>query len=44
MPIQAPFPEEVATMQRIRIQSRQKQPHKPVPLDLRTPSGRPIPY
>ncbi len=43
MPIQAPFPEEVATMQRIRIQPHQ-QPHKPAPLDLRTPSGRPLPY
>ncbi len=31
-------------MQRIRIQSRQKQPHKPAPLDQRTPSGRPLPY
>ncbi|WP_327265746.1 hypothetical protein OG444_34170 [Streptomyces sp. NBC_01232] len=44
MPIQAPVPEEVATMQRIRIQPHQKQPHKPAPLDLRTPSGRPLPY
>lgn len=44
MPIRAPFPQEVGTMQRIRIQSRQKQPHKPAPLDLRTPSGRPLPY
>lgn len=31
-------------MQRIRIQPRQKQLPKPAPLDLRTPSGRPLPY
>lgn len=31
-------------MQRIGIQTRPKQPHKPAPLDLRTPSGRPLPY
>jgi hypothetical protein len=31
-------------MQRILIQARPKQPHKPAPLDLRTPSGRLLPY
>lgn len=31
-------------MQRIRIQNRPQQPRKPAPLDLRTPSGRPLPY
>lgn len=37
-------PEEVRTMQRIRIQTRPRQPRTPGPLDLRTPSGRPMPY
>ncbi len=31
-------------MQRIQIQTRPKRPHKPAPLDLRTPAGRPLPY
>lgn len=31
-------------MQRIRIQTLPKQPHKPAPLDLRSPSGRPLRY
>lgn len=30
-------------MQRIRI-ARPKQPHKPAPLDVRTPAGRLLPY
>jgi hypothetical protein len=31
-------------MQRIRIQARPKQPHKPAPLGLHTPAGRLLPY
>lgn len=31
-------------MQRIRMQTRPKRPREPAPLDLRTPSGRPLPY
>ncbi|CAM5262815.1 hypothetical protein SNARM312S_02502 [Streptomyces narbonensis] len=31
-------------MKRIRISPRPGHPRKPAPLDLRTPSGRPLPY
>lgn len=37
-------PEEVATMERIRISKRPSRPQSRPPLDLRTPSGRPLPY
>ncbi|CAM5683637.1 hypothetical protein KAURM247S_00837 [Kitasatospora aureofaciens] len=36
--------EEVATMTRIRVVTRPTRPHEPPPQDLRTPSGRPLPY
>ncbi|MFH8475789.1 hypothetical protein [Streptomyces sp. NPDC018000] len=34
----------VVTMGRIRIVRRPQLPKRPPPLDLRTPSGRPLPY
>ncbi len=38
------IPGEVSTMQQIRISRRPQPPRRPSPLDLRTPSGRPLPY
>jgi hypothetical protein len=35
--------EEVSSMRRIRIKVKRPRP-APVELDLRTPSGRPLPY
>lgn len=37
-------PEEVSTMQKIRLSRHPQQARRPRPLDLRTPSGRPLPY
>ncbi|MGA5823791.1 hypothetical protein ACPC54_38780 [Kitasatospora sp. NPDC094028] len=36
--------EEVATMVRNKVVTRPTRPHEPPPLDLRTPSGRRLPY
>lgn len=35
---------KVSSMERIRIPVRRQWPRRPSPLDLRTPSGRPLPY
>ncbi len=46
IPEQARAPEspEVATMERIMVAKRPGRPPQSPPLDLRTPSGRPLPY
>ncbi|MFD4943152.1 hypothetical protein ACFVYE_09790 [Streptomyces sp. NPDC058239] len=36
--------QEVVAMGRIKIVRRPQLPSRPPPLDLRTPSGRPLPY
>ncbi|MFJ9770602.1 hypothetical protein ACIRVF_05100 [Kitasatospora sp. NPDC101157] len=36
--------EEVGTMVRIKVVTRPTRPNEPPPLDLRTPSGRRLPY
>jgi hypothetical protein len=36
--------EEIDAMRRVQITQRPRPPKSPVPLDLRTPSGRPLPF
>ncbi|GHG07012.1 hypothetical protein GCM10017667_42970 [Streptomyces filamentosus] len=36
--------EEVSAMQRVRISAKPRRPREQTPLDLRTPSGRILPY
>nr|WSW70671.1 hypothetical protein OG461_33265 [Streptomyces sp. NBC_00995] len=38
------YRQEVVAVGRIRIVRRPQLPSRPPPLDLRTPSGRPLPY
>ncbi|MFE5587576.1 hypothetical protein [Kitasatospora sp. NPDC056531] len=40
----SPIAEEVAEMIRIKVVTRPTRPQQPPPLDLRAPSGRPLPY
>ncbi|TPM83114.1 hypothetical protein FKO01_60285 [Mesorhizobium sp. B2-3-3] len=37
-------PEEVTALERIRVSSRPQRRRRPVPFDLRTHSGRPMPH